>query len=100
MAPEDKSMTIMVESVGARDNRDTGERAESLHSYLQGGGREKLTRNAERFGSLKTCPGLCTSFDKATPPNTCQTVSSTGNRAFRYVSPWVPFSLKVLRRWW
>lgn len=65
MAPEDKSMTIMAESTGATGSRDT----ESLHSYLQVGGREKLTRNGERFGNLKTCPGLYTSFDKTTPPN-------------------------------
>lgn len=64
MAPEDKSMPIMAESMGAMGNRDTGEIAESLHSYLQVGGREKLIRNGERFGSLKTCPGLYTSFDK------------------------------------
>lgn len=72
MAPEDKSMTIMVKSMGATGSRDTGKTAESLHSYLQVGGREKLTRNGERFGSLKTGPGLYTSFDKATPPNNWQ----------------------------
>lgn len=64
MAPEDKSMPIMAESMGAMGNHDTGETAESLHSYLQVGGREKLIRNGERFGSLKTYPGLYTSFDK------------------------------------
>lgn len=69
MAPEDKSMTIMVESMGATGSRDTGKIAESLHSYLQVGGREKLTRNGERFENLKTGPGLYTSFDKATSPN-------------------------------
>lgn len=64
MAPEDKSMPIMAESMGAMGNHDTGETAEK-HSYLQVGGREKLIRNGERFGSLKTCPGLYMSFDKS-----------------------------------
>ena len=69
MAPEGKSMMTMVENMGTMGSCDTGKTAESLHSYLQVGGREKLTRNGERFGSLKTGPVLYTSFDKATPPN-------------------------------